>query len=211
MPAITSAMATAKDAQAEADRSADAAREVCAELKSTAVNVKEELHEMRAQLAEFTANARETVEPGERLMREFAKQADTFARELQVLRQRSNSIDKHVQQAMDVPSRTLVEAQAQAARLERVCGSVRKVFAELSRASLDANKQAQACRQVSDDANMRLTTLAGENDRAIGTLSEWVEEATRVHSRLERLVVAIASCCQVLSCSIVSPTGVSTE
>jgi hypothetical protein len=77
-------------------------------------------------------------------------------------------------------------AQTQAAQLERVCGDVRKVFAGLAEATLQAQRQTEELRGMGEDTTTRLAKLTAETDRATQTLHEWVEEAVRTQSRLER-------------------------
>ena len=80
----------------------------------------------------------------------------------------------------------LTNAKTPAAQLERVCGAVRKVFAGLAEATLQAQRQTEELRGMGEDTTTRLAKLTAETERATQTLHEWVEEAVRTQSRLER-------------------------
>jgi type II secretory pathway predicted ATPase ExeA len=80
----------------------------------------------------------------------------------------------------------LTKTQTQAAQMEQVCGDVRKIFAGLAEATLQAQRQTEELRGIGEDTTTRLAELTAETERAAQTLHEWVEEAVRTQSRLER-------------------------
>jgi hypothetical protein len=63
---------------------------------------------------------------------------------------------------------------------------VQKVFDGLSQATQEAGKRSSECVDVTRHAAQRLSELTIGTDRAAHTLHEWVEEAVRAQSRLER-------------------------
>jgi len=63
---------------------------------------------------------------------------------------------------------------------------VRKVFSSLSQASLEARSQSTECTQANRETAERLSQLTTQTNRAANMLHEWVEEALRAQSRLEK-------------------------
>ena len=84
------------------------------------------------------------------------------------------------------PTAIVESAQTQADRLEKVCAAVRKIFANLSEATLKAQRQTEELKGAGADATGRLAQLTAQTERATRTLHVWVEEAVRTQSRLEQ-------------------------
>ncbi len=82
--------------------------------------------------------------------------------------------------------RLTAQAHSQSAQLERACGAVRKVFTGLADATLQAQRQTEVLKGMGEDTTTRLAKLTAETERAAQMLHEWVEEAIRTQSRLER-------------------------
>ena len=95
-------------------------------------------------------------------------------------------VEQRLASLVDQAERLTTNAQTQTAQLERVCGAVRKVFTGLAEATLQAQRQTEELKGMSEDTATRLAKLTAETERATQTLHEWVEEAVRTQSRLER-------------------------
>ncbi|MHC5110385.1 MAG: hypothetical protein ACYTHJ_10960, partial [Planctomycetota bacterium] len=145
-------------------------------------------NQIAGELAERVDEAKDAGELTVRLISEFECQARTVADAITRLETRAGQIEKHVNAATKKPAAMIETAKVQAAQLERVCVAVRKVFASLSKTSMEARNQSDACSQVSAAATKRVEVLRAESDRLAGTLKEWVGEASRVQGRLERLI-----------------------
>ena len=138
------------------------------------------------QLADQLSSADHTAKAGQRLLNEFAQQAQTVRKELEDQRVQSNVIKEAVARMSARPAEIVASARAQAAQLEQVCAAVQKIFAGLSQASLEARKSIKQFEGTKEEAAGRLNQLMEQTQRSSTTLHEWVEEATRVQSRLER-------------------------
>ena len=84
------------------------------------------------------------------------------------------------------PTAIVESAQTQAAQLEKVCAAVRKIFSNLSEATLKAQRQTEELKGAGADTTDRLAQLTAETERATRTLHVWLEEAVRTQSRLEQ-------------------------
>ena len=102
-------------------------------------------------------------------------QAQALGTRVHELRVKTEQIEELVADATARPVELIAAAQTEAAQLERVCQAVRKVFAGLSNASLEAKQRVDVIEKLSQ-----------QTDRASLTLQEWIEEAVRVQGRLER-------------------------
>ncbi len=138
------------------------------------------------QLESRMAAAKRSAEISGPMINEFVKQAQALRQQLQELHAEVETVEEGVTEATAKPAELIESAQAQAAQLERVCGAVQKVFKALSQATLDAKKHSTTCQVTADRASTRLAELTAETNRATATLHEWVEEALRVQSRLEK-------------------------
>ncbi|MFQ5414045.1 MAG: AAA family ATPase [Phycisphaerae bacterium] len=130
------------------------------------------------------------VQAAERLLQELRTQAETMTAHLGELHARARDIEETLARATDEPAKVVERAHAQAAQLDTVCSVVRKVFAGLSRTTLQANEQQIAFQRTTDGAVARITQIVGETDRATNTLCAWVEEAARVQTRLANTLQA---------------------
>ncbi len=83
------------------------------------------------------------------------------------------------------PTVVVDKARAQASQLETVCAAVRKVFASLSQASLDAKKTVDQLQDMTSGVDERISRIGQQTDRAATVLQQWVQEAATVQSRLE--------------------------
>ncbi|MCC7291252.1 MAG: AAA family ATPase [Phycisphaerales bacterium] len=125
-----------------------------------------------------------TIEVGDRMLREFITQAHGLAERLKEVHARTGQIERQIADLSTEPQKVVVEARQQADQLDKVCKAVQKVFAGLSKVSLDATKRIEEFRKTSQETDSRLERLATETEQAACTLKEWVEEAIRAQSRL---------------------------
>lgn len=125
-----------------------------------------------------------SAESGERILREFVAQAQKLAESLKDLHARTGQIERQVADLCIEPQTLVKDARQQAEQLDKVCKAVQKVFAGLSKVSLEANQRIEEFRKTSREADTRLERLAHDTDEAARTLKEWVEEAIRAQSRL---------------------------
>jgi chromosome segregation ATPase len=145
-------------------------------------------HETEASMHRLTAQF-DSVESSQRLIGELLGQADSVRQELERQRLQATEIEAKLAEATAKPATVLDAAQAQAVQLDRVCGAVRKVFAGLSQATLEAKKHIEEFRHAQGEANGCLSQLATQTNRASNTLHQWVEEAVRAQSRLEQTLL----------------------
>ncbi len=146
------------------------------------LETRSESERLGAQLASMQAS----IEAGQPLMDDFTSQTQVLEQRLADLEGNTREVEHTLREMTARPTRVVEIAQAQAAELERVCGAVKKVFAGLSKTSLDARKHASDCKQANVDATRLLASLSGESNRIVTTLNEWVAEALRAQSRLEK-------------------------
>lgn len=155
--------------------------------------VKAETESATERLSDHVETANSTFEAGERLLREFVGQSQSLSTRLRDMTRKTEQFEQEVARMTEGPQEILVNAQTQAAQLERVCGAVRKVFAGLSRAALEAREHTQACEGTTQKAAEKVSQLKQETDRAARTLHEWVQEAVRAQARLESTLSACPS------------------
>lgn len=146
----------------------------------------QEAGDVSEKLAERIGSAGDLQETGEHLLHEFVTQARSLETQITTLRKQSADVERRVSEALTSPGEVIATAKAQAAELERVCTAVRKVFAGLSKVSLEAQEHTSRFKKAGRNAEQRLASLAADTDRASKTLHEWIEEAVRVQARLER-------------------------
>ena len=136
------------------------------------------------RLANQLAHATGLVDGAEQHAAAFNEQTASIAGQLSALASQAAEIKS----AMSAPAEIIATAQGQAAQLERVCGAVRKVFAGLSKSTLQADEQVKSLASTQDAAKV-----------VAATLKEWVNEAVWVQKRLERTVVEAPSLSQTHS------------
>ena len=136
------------------------------------------------------------LETGAKSIASLAKQVQAVASGIKDLKEHSTRIDESITRGMAKPKEIIAAARAQAAQLETVCAAVRKVFAGLSKTTIDSKKQKDAFEAVSHEAGTRLGQLKTETDRATRTLHQWVQEATRAQARLAETLEHVPSIAQ---------------
>ena len=137
-----------------------------------------------AQLDQGVADARSTTEASHVLLDQFTKQGKTLHDVLETLGRRATQLEESMDEMTKRPAAIVVDAQAQAAQLEHVCTAVGKIFGELSKASLEADKRTKEFQKAGKAALERLGQLRRETDGASHSLQTWVEATVRVGSSL---------------------------
>lgn len=145
------------------------------------------------RMTEQLASASNTIEAAEPLVKEFMTQAEGIEGQIDEMQARTANVEQRLTEAMSQSEQTVEGAQAQAAQLERVCGAVKKVFAGLSQAALEARQYAAECKTSSEVAREHLTEFRTQTDFAANTLNQWVEEAVRAQKRLEHTLAGVPS------------------
>lgn len=134
------------------------------------------------------ASHEETLETSERMIHEFAKQANGLAEQLKTLHAESASLRETIAGLTAAPEEVTRKAQEQAAQLEQVCQTVRKIFASLSKAGLEANEKINQLRELSSGTDERLTFLAEQTQTTSRMLRDSVEDAIRAQGRLAAML-----------------------
>jgi general secretion pathway protein A len=111
---------------------------------------------------------------------------ESLAAQMDHLRQNAATLADQIENAIQTPNTVLEQVQAQTVQLERVFTAVRKVFAALSQATLDARRQGDSLQTNAAEFSEQFTRLTHETLRAGSVLREWSEEAVRAQTRLER-------------------------
>ncbi|MFQ5461032.1 MAG: AAA family ATPase [Phycisphaerae bacterium] len=170
-----------RDAKKIADRLVSISK-----LLKTAKETEQSITEMvdgARRVADDLTNAAGT---SDQLLEQFSRQGEGIAATIGELETRAAKIESTIDQVTEKPAELVRTAKAQAAQLERVCAAVRKVFASLSKTTLEAKKQTEACGKINHSAAQQIRNLRVETDRSCKTLREWIAEAIRVQTRLER-------------------------
>lgn len=167
-----SALCDALAQSAEYTQSLDQARE-------RAENVTRGLTDMLSTHAERLARAEEVSDQSMNRVLQMRE-------ELNEVGHRLESFTRELDAAMNAPEAVVESVRTHTQHLEQVYAAVRKVFASLSQATLEARRQTQEIRGAGEETTKRWNQLAGETLRAGRTLHQWVEEAVRAQSRLER-------------------------
>lgn len=127
---------------------------------------------------------KEIVVAAERTLNDFIGHAEGISQQIEKLQRQADGFEVHVSRMLDAPEAVVAEAKTQSAQLQGVCRAVRKVFAGLSQATIEANKRIEQFQKTSQAAENRANRLSVETNRAAETLRTWVSEAVRVQSRL---------------------------
>ncbi|MDO8629333.1 MAG: hypothetical protein Q7R41_02470, partial [Phycisphaerales bacterium] len=173
------------DARVASLSEADASLHALAE---THKQIEHSAHEAVERMDSYLTLLKETMETGEPLLNEFQSRIGAMDMRLTRLGDRSAEIERKIGEGTVSAKAVVANAQSQAEHLDRVCTAVRKVFAGLSQASLEAHDQTEGLRRAGAEARRQLLHLTTESERAAKTLHEWLEEALRVQSRLERVL-----------------------
>ena len=171
--ALLAELATAQD---------DAARSV--------KNVTEASAESARALEVFTelfahAEAKQQMfEDGQRLAKQFVDQAGGIQETLDRLLGRSQRLENKLGSALAAPKQVVADADAHAQQLGDVCKAVRKVFAGLSKVSLEAHERVTTFKELRTAVDERIEQLQTHTATASDTLRHWVTEAAHAQERL---------------------------
>lgn len=157
------------------------------EIESASKNANEACREVAGLLATL-AQRRDIIESSDQELQQLFDRADTVSGKLRQLQTRTDAFGHQLNSMLANPSKIVEDARMQAAQLEPVCRALRKVFAGLSRSSLQANRDISRFARMNREADGRLTRLSSETQRTSETLREWVSEATRAQSQLAKLL-----------------------
>ena len=83
------------------------------------------------------------------------------------------TFELRIGQLLNQPQRVVAEAKDQSTRLQNVCRAVRKIFAGLSQATLQANQRIEWFDRMSRTNQNRAQRLSAETARTAETLKAW--------------------------------------
>lgn len=144
----------------------------------------EQAHQTAGELERWSGDAARLREETQRHMRLVSEKNADDHRKLDDAALRLASFEESLRQATRQPHDILRQAAAQAEQLEHVCAAVRKVFAGISQATLQARQDVQRLDQQRSHATDTLAQLQNATERNVETLQQWIEEAARAQSRL---------------------------
>lgn len=137
------------------------------------------------QLAHQLATTQNSVESGERLLKDFVAQAETLNDRFVALDKKANEIQSMITENMDAPDKVIKKVKQQTAHLHQVSAAVRKVFAGLSQATLQAQQRANELKQSTHSSDQQLSSVTSQTRHVTQTLQQCIEEAVRAQSRLQ--------------------------
>ncbi len=124
------------------------------------------------------------LDASQKTMNDFLAKAEHVEEHLQQIQAQADSMEAQLSKVIHRPEQVVAEARAQAAQLQGVSRAVRKVFAGLSEAALQAKRRTDQFHKMGESAASRTSELRSEMGMAAETLRTWVEEATSVQRRL---------------------------
>ncbi len=159
-------------------------------LIETQCQMAERMVDMSQTFDDKIVDTKTALATGEELLGEFINQGDAINKKLTGLATQAENLESSIDHITAKRDTVLKNAEAQTAHLEKLCVAVRKVFAGVSKATLEARDQTERLRQAEGSSSEQLAALTTRTQQATATLQEWVEEAVRVQTRLERAVGA---------------------
>lgn len=166
-------------ASLEFTRSIENAKRVNEDLKT----MSESGAAIRDTLGQQSAALLEAIQTGEGIVRAIADEASTAEKTshlVQELTDQASDAQKRlveVQRELSGPLGVIRDAKTQAEELNGICLSVKRVFASVSQATLDANDRIKA-----------MQTLLAQTQAAQTVLQQWVTEAIHTQVRLSSTV-----------------------
>ena len=133
-----------------------------------------------------------------RTLQEFIQHAERISGQIETMQRHADECEARVNRLLERPEQVVTAAKTQTEQLQGICRAVRKVFAGLSQAAIEANKRIEQFRELSQTADERAGRRSAETARASEKLRTWVVEALRVQSRLAEAL---------RQCQAVGPTG----
>lgn len=140
--------------------------------------------EVFTELFVHVESKQQVFEDGQRLAKQFVDQAGGIQETLHKLQGRSQRLQKELAAALAAPKQLVADADAHAQQLSDVCRAVRKVFAGLSRVSLEAHERVTTFKELRTAIDERIEQLQAHTSTASETLRQWVTEAARAQERL---------------------------
>ncbi len=131
------------------------------------------LFEKTGELVEHINAREEEIELQGRVLVQLTDEREALELRVRHLAATTESLRVELSSLLAEPQKLVCEAKTQAVQLNEVCRAVKKVFAGLSQASLQANQKIAELR--------RLETLAG-------ALQQWVNETSQVQQRLSSVL-----------------------
>lgn len=144
----------------------------------------EQARQAAGELERWSGDAARLREETQRHMRLVSEKSAAEHRKLDDTALRLAGFEESLRQAVKQPHDILRQAATQAEQLEHVCAAVRKVFAGISQATLQARRDVQQLNQQRFSATDMLAQLQNATERNVETLQQWIEEAARAQSRL---------------------------
>jgi|GEM_PF-2622968 len=164
-------------------------QEVCA----TAQGMIETSTQLKSESEMTVERFIENLQASQQVIEEVESQAESLSHQMQKAEKDRNRIEQRIETLMVQPKKILEQAQSQSAQLERVCSAVRKVFANLSKTSLEAKERTGELRSVEQQATRRLEQLVAETNATTQVLNQWVQEAINAQTRLQIAVERVPS------------------
>lgn len=150
----------------------DGAMEAYAQLTERS-EVAAALFEKTGELVEHINEREEEIELQGRVLVQLTDEREALELRVRHLAATTESLRVELSSLLSEPQKLVCEAKTQAVQLNEVCRAVKKVFAGLSQASLQANQKIEELR--------RLEAVAG-------ALQQWVNETAHVQQRLSSVL-----------------------
>ena len=150
----------------------DGAMEAYAQLTERS-EVAAALFEKTSELVEHINEREEEIELQGRVLVQLTEEREALDLRVRHLAATTESLRVELSSLLSEPQKLVCEAKTQAVQLNEVCRAVKKVFAGLSQASLQANQKIEELR--------RLEAVAG-------ALQQWVNETAQVQQRLSSVL-----------------------
>ncbi len=150
--------------------------------------IEREAKEAVNRLGGHLSSLKYATNSGEQILGDYFSRIETVEEQLTRLQKHSEGLERGIAEQTTDAKAIVEDAQAQAEHLEQVCAAVRKVFAGLSQASLQANDQSEGLRRASVEAKRQLHEFTTDTQQAGKALHEWLQEALRVQTRLEQII-----------------------
>jgi len=96
----------------------------------------------------------------------------------------SEIVSQPQSETLDAARQVLAEVTVQSARLQDICGVVRKATAALASATLRASERIKQLREIEEAVRLRSANLTAATRQASSMLQTWVGEARQVQLRL---------------------------
>ena len=140
--------------------------------------------ELLTELFSHVESRQKLFEDSQGLAQQFVDQATGIQDTLDKLRGRTQRLEQALGSALAAPKQVVADADAHAQQLGDVCKAVRKVFAGLSKVSLEAHERVNTFKELRTEVDERIEQLQTHTTTASETLRQWVTEAAHAQQRL---------------------------